>query len=94
MSSRTAAYITGTPRSRNSFRRRSALASTDAVTIRYRDKEAHKRRLARLIERSPEVHLFLKIPPDRLDVNVHPTKAEVRFRDQSAVHELVRRAGV
>lgn len=29
--------------------------STDAVTVRYRDKEAHKRRLARLIERSPEV---------------------------------------
>lgn len=29
--------------------------STDAVTVRYRDKEAHKRRLARLIERSPDV---------------------------------------
>lgn len=43
-------------------------------------------------ERSPEVHLFLTIPHNRLDVNVHPTKAEVRFRDQSAVHELVRRA--
>jgi DNA mismatch repair protein MutL len=43
-------------------------------------------------ERSPEVHLFLEIPPDRIDVNVHPTKAEVRFRDQSLVHEIVRRA--
>jgi (1->4)-alpha-D-glucan 1-alpha-D-glucosylmutase len=30
-------------------------ASTDSVAVRYRDKEAHKRRLARLIERSPEV---------------------------------------
>lgn len=43
-------------------------------------------------ERSPEVHLFLEIPPDRVDVNVHPTKAEVRFREQSMVHEMVRRA--
>ncbi len=43
-------------------------------------------------ERSPEVHLFLELAPDRVDVNVHPTKAEVRFRDQSLVHETVRHA--
>ena len=43
-------------------------------------------------ERSPEVHLFLEMPPDAVDVNVHPTKAEVRFREQSFIHELVRRA--
>ncbi|MEO8682326.1 MAG: DNA mismatch repair endonuclease MutL [Vicinamibacterales bacterium] len=43
-------------------------------------------------ERSPEVHLFLEIPPDRIDVNVHPTKAEVRFRDQSMIHQIVRHA--
>ena len=42
-------------------------------------------------ERSPEVHLFIDVPPDRIDVNVHPTKAEVRFKDQSLIHELVRR---
>lgn len=42
-------------------------------------------------ERSPEVHLFLDVPPDRIDVNVHPTKAEVRFKEQSLIHELVRR---
>ncbi len=41
--------------------------------------------------RSPEVHLFLEMPHDRVDVNVHPTKAEVRFLEQSLVHELVRR---
>src|SRR5262249_45725363 len=43
-------------------------------------------------ERSPEVHLFLEMAPDAVDVNVHPTKAEVRFREQSLVHEVVRRA--
>ncbi len=48
--------------------------------------------VASIKERSPEVHLFIEMPPDAVDVNVHPTKAEVRFRDQSFIHELVRRA--
>src|SRR5438477_7557270 len=47
---------------------------------------------ASIKERSPEVHLFIEMPADAVDVNVHPTKAEVRFRDQSLVHEVVRRA--
>ena len=48
--------------------------------------------VASVKERSPEIHLFLEMPADWVDVNVHPTKAEVRFRNQSAVHEVVRRA--
>src|SRR5574342_156303 len=47
---------------------------------------------ASIKERSPEVHLFIAMPPDALDVNVHPTKAAVRFREQSLVHDVVRRA--
>jgi DNA mismatch repair protein MutL len=47
---------------------------------------------ASIKERSPEVHLFVEIPADRVDVNVHPTKAEVRFRDQSFIHEAVKHA--
>src|SRR5439155_9073218 len=48
--------------------------------------------VATIKERSPEVHLFIGIPADRVDVNVHPTKAEVRFLEQSLVHEVLRRA--
>src|SRR2546423_816294 len=47
--------------------------------------------MASIKERSPEVHLFLEMSPEAVDVNVHPTKAEVRFREQSLVHEVVRR---
>ena len=47
---------------------------------------------ASIKERSPEIHLFIEMPHDAVDVNVHPTKAEVRFRDQSHIHEIVRRA--
>jgi DNA mismatch repair protein MutL len=48
--------------------------------------------VATIKERSPEVHLFLRIAPDRVDVNVHPTKAEVRFLEGSLVHQVLRRA--
>ncbi len=48
--------------------------------------------VASIKERSPEVHLFIEMPLDALDVNVHPTKAEVRFREQSLMHEVIRRA--
>jgi DNA mismatch repair protein MutL len=47
--------------------------------------------VASIKERSPEVHLFITMPPAQVDVNVHPTKAEVRFRDQSYIHEVIRR---
>ena len=47
--------------------------------------------VASIKERSPEVHLFIEMPHDAIDVNVHPTKAEVRFRDQGHVHEVIRR---
>ena len=52
-----------------------------AVRVAYRDVIA--------VGRHPMVALWLDLPADELDVNVHPAKTELRFRDVGAVRALV-----
>jgi DNA mismatch repair protein MutL len=41
-------------------------------------------------DRHPVGFIFIEMDPSLVDVNVHPTKAEVRFRNQSQIHDLLR----
>lgn len=52
--------------------------------------EAYKEKLFH--GRFPAAFLFLAIPPDKLDVNIHPTKKEVRFDDNFEVEDFIRKA--
>ena len=42
--------------------------------------------------RKPTALIMIEMAPGAVDVNVHPTKAEVRFRDQGLVHSIILRA--
>ena len=57
-----------------------------APSVAYALREAYPRRPGDV---RPAVILFIDLPPSQVDVNVHPTKREVRFRDNAAVKQAI-----
>lgn len=45
-----------------------------------------------MVNKHPKFYLFIDLPPDRVDVNVHPRKSEVRFIDNNEIFSSVRSA--
>ena len=57
-----------------------------AASIAYALREAYPRRPG---DTRPAAVIFIDLPPGMVDVNVHPTKREVRFRDNAAVRDAI-----
>ena len=60
-----------------------------APSIAYAVREAYPHRQGDV---KPALFLFIELPPNQVDVNVHPTKREVRFRDNIAVKRAITEA--
>ncbi|HET8947907.1 MAG TPA: DNA mismatch repair endonuclease MutL, partial [Candidatus Polarisedimenticolia bacterium] len=77
-------------------------ASTRDARLFVNDRPVRDRRLLHALQegaatviprgRSPVAFLFLEVPVEEVDVNVHPAKSEVRFARPGALHDLVLRA--
>ena len=60
-----------------------------AASVTYALREAYPRRAG---DARPATILFIELPPTQVDVNVHPTKRDVRFRDNVAVKRAIEAA--
>ncbi|MBF0194324.1 MAG: DNA mismatch repair endonuclease MutL [Magnetococcales bacterium] len=58
--------------------------------INHAVREAYRDLMPR--DRYPVVALFIDLPPEQVDVNVHPAKQEVRFHHRNFIHSLVKRS--
>ena len=77
-------------------------SSSDLVLLFINSRSVRYPKLTSILRRSygemlppnkfPVVFLFLNIPPEKIDVNVHPQKKEVRFKNESEINSLFSKA--
>ena len=86
-------YISGPGESRANRRNQVFFVNGRVVDSKVLEKGVDQAYKERLFEgRYPMTYLFLKVKPDTIDVNIHPTKQEIRFDDNESVSEFIKDA--
>lgn len=85
-------YVSGPGESRSSRKSQVFFVNGRVVDSKVIEKGINKAYSDRLFEgRFPICYLFLHVPPERMDVNIHPNKRQVRFYDETVITEIVQR---
>jgi DNA mismatch repair protein MutL len=83
-------YVSGPGESKSSRRGQIFFVNGRTVNSKIMEKAVSRAYRERLFDgRYPIVYLFLEVEPDKVDVNVHPNKKEVKFHDDAAVEDFI-----
>lgn len=86
-------YISGPGESRANRKNQVYFVNGRTVSSKVLEKGVDQAYKERLFEgRYPMAYLFLRVKPDTIDVNIHPTKQEIRFDDNDAVSGFIKEA--
>ncbi len=84
-------YVSGPGETRASRKNQVFFVNGRAVNSKLLEKAVDAAYRERLFQgRHPIAYLFLEVAPEKLDVNIHPNKREVRFHDEGAISDFVK----
>ena len=85
-------YVSGPGESRSSRKNQVFFVNGRVIEIRVTEKGIDRAYSERLFEgRLPICYLFITVSPERMDVNIHPNKRQVRFYDEDAIINTVKK---
>lgn len=85
-------YVSGPGESRSSRKNQVFFVNGRVIDSKVIEKGINRAYSDRLFEgRFPICYLFLTVSPDRMDVNIHPNKRQVRFYDEAAISDIVQK---